>query len=291
MRTPRLATVAVVGAMLSLSNAASAVRSAARDQPLVFEVFHCSGVRCQEQWSAIFVSDPRGRHIRRLTAKADFRAPSWAPRHDRIAYERLDGVWIMDARGHRRRHIAKPSGTSAKPRWSPDGSKLVYGTGDAIAIVDLRSRTQRLLKPPLEWVDHLSGVDWSPDGKEIAFSGEAHLGDSDFALYLIHPDGSGFRQLLSIEGVDLAEPRWSPSGRRILFIWHRNRSTWLYLMNADGRRMRRLISISPDDEANWASDGRRVVHGHIRLLDLQTRTSRRLPMEICRREFCTDADW
>jgi len=36
-------------------------------------------------------------------------------------------------------------------------------------------------------------------------------------------------------------PRWSPDGKRLLYTWHRDRTTFLYLANADGSNARRLI--------------------------------------------------
>jgi Tol biopolymer transport system component len=60
-----------------------------------------------------------------------------------------------------------------------------------------------------------SQLSWSPDGREIAF------GTQDLYLSLVHPDGTGLRQInvdFGTAGVGGAfGPAWSPDGTRIVF--------------------------------------------------------------------------
>ena len=58
---------------------------------------------------------------------------------------------------------------------------------------------------------------WSPDGKEIAFYSDR---GGPYQVWTIHPDGSGLRQLVSVDGAANL-PTYSPDGTRMALscIW------------------------------------------------------------------------
>ena len=111
---------------------------------------------------------------------------------------------------------------------SPDGRSLAFvstrESGRArLWVMDIASRRAPLLTQG-------DGGDfrpaWSPDGKWIAFSSDrgSHAGHSpggfeklqSLAVYVIHPDGSGLRQVTRGRGV-AGSPRWSADGKRIFY--------------------------------------------------------------------------
>ncbi|MBC8646600.1 MAG: PD40 domain-containing protein [Thermoanaerobaculia bacterium] len=67
---------------------------------------------------------------------------------------------------------------------------------------------------------------WSPDDKQIAFSG-SRGGISD--LYIVNSDGKNLRQLTNDKYGDL-QPSWSPDGRRIAFASDRSPETDLSIL-------------------------------------------------------------
>lgn len=89
-------------------------------------------------------------------------------------------------------------------------------------------------------------------------------GRRNMDIYAICTDGSGRRRLTSRTGYDGA-PLWSPDGRQIAFISDRDGgprpggvpATYLYVMNADGTDVRRIIDRFVGN-FSWSPDGRRV---------------------------------
>jgi Tol biopolymer transport system component/imidazolonepropionase-like amidohydrolase len=96
-------------------------------------------------------------------------------------------------------------------------------------------------------------LDVSPDGRSIVFD---LLGD----IYTMPASGGSATRITSGSGFD-GQPRYSPDGRTIVFVSDRSGSENLYLIDADGKRLRPLTRganqayISPD----WTPDGQYVV--------------------------------
>ena len=105
---------------------------------------------------------------------------------------------------------------------APDGSQLTQLTTDGV--IDTNAR-------------------WSPDGQRIVFTrftGEVSEGGTDFELFLINADGTGFRQLtndvVTNESRRTSEANWSPDGRWMVIASQLLGAGGfdLYLMRADG---------------------------------------------------------
>jgi Dipeptidyl peptidase IV (DPP IV) N-terminal region/WD40-like Beta Propeller Repeat len=75
--------------------------------------------------------------------------------------------------------------------------------------------------------------DWSPDGSELAYTGEVNYGEQQ-DVFICNANGGGARQLTRRGG---AQPAWSPDGKYVAFI----RNNDLYVMRRDGRRLRLLV--------------------------------------------------
>src|SRR5262249_46937169 len=96
-------------------------------------------------------------------------------------------------------------------------------------------------------------LDVSPDGRTIVFD---LLGD----LYTLPIGGGKATRITSGQAFDTA-PRYSPDGRRIVFVSDRDGSDNLWLINADGSGARQLTKtewlgyVSPE----WTADGKFIV--------------------------------
>ena len=84
----------------------------------------------------------------------------------------------------------------------------------------------------------------------------------------MNADGSGQRRLVRdtwniptqpwVVG-NIGAPRWSPDGRRLLFVSRRDRNPEVYVVNADGSGQHRLTHApGTDSDPTWSPDGRKI---------------------------------
>ena len=82
---------------------------------------------------------------------------------------------------------------------------------------------------------------WSPDGRWIAFSMASTATGGLFELYLMHPDGSGVRQLTpTAGGLFSLHPTWSPDSSQLLFLRGGTSNvdlTDIWSINVDGSQL------------------------------------------------------
>jgi TolB protein len=96
---------------------------------------------------------------------------------------------------------------------------------------------------------------WSPRGDVIAFTSFQH-GRGD--IYVMHPDGTGKRQLMTDPAYDDI-PMFSPDGRRIAFVSSRSGSLQIWVMNADGSDQHQVTSSAGTNYfPTWSPDGSRI---------------------------------
>jgi Tol biopolymer transport system component len=96
--------------------------------------------------------------------------------------------------------------------------------------------------------------DWSPDGARIAFTGEV-------GLFVVRADG-GAPQKVASGSID--SPRWSPDSRRLAFerylTENGRRGSDIFVVGTDASPLRRLTFDLGHSSPTWSADGRRLAY-------------------------------
>jgi Tol biopolymer transport system component len=166
--------------------------------------------------ASLYTVRPDGSGLTKITSEPSFAThPRWSPDAQLIAYEGYDDgsiadVYVVAPDRSQRRLFASGS----VPSWSPDGRRIVYfstpllrrgayGTGSEVWTDSADAKQRRRLA---RFGCCLAGVwappVWSPDGRQIAFSGTPNGG-----TLVVHADGSGRKRISRMTAAALSWQR------------------------------------------------------------------------------------
>jgi Tol biopolymer transport system component len=246
--TAVLGLAAVVAAINAPSQRAAA--SKVRNGKISFWSDRAFGGRAQ-----IFVMNPNGTRQRRLTnlfsaKRGDFSSDGRRLVFDGRARETLFDfdIFVMNADGTGLRQLTRGPERDTQASWSPDGRLVSF------------VRVENESAAPSIWIVAADGSNahriagggsavWASNGKQLAVGG--------LGLTLMNPDGKRARTILAGECEVAA---WSRDGSRILFTRYRNGNPDVYLVRADGTRLRRLTRQPGEDyAADFSPDARKIL--------------------------------
>ena len=168
---------------------------------------------------------------------------------DHIVSEASGSIETMGPDGGNRERILG-LGRPSSPDWSPDGRRVAFVTDSgALFTMSAGGSDPRAVRRALTG-EHPS---WAPDGKRLAFITTA----GDVAIVAVA--GGGEPQIIASEG-EASSLDWGPEGT-IAFSSTLGGERFLYLVGADGRDLRALIS-APGVYADpaWSPDGAFVAY-------------------------------
>jgi uncharacterized repeat protein (TIGR01451 family) len=182
----------------------------------------------------------------------------------RLLFTRLVGdrmqLFTVATDGSDERPLAPSSGNAEFGAWSPDGTHVAFwrsplrchlqcGVTGELVVVDADGENATVVANDARE----PGVDWSPDGRWLAYISDGPGGGD---LFVTNVDGSGRRLLVALPGGE-GVPSWSPDGRRIAFANQDGPYRQLYIVDADGANLRQLTrSRAINSDPDWSPDGR-----------------------------------
>jgi Tol biopolymer transport system component len=114
-------------------------------------------------------------------------------------------IWILDLKTRKLRNLTgaapiqgdptKPDGFY-RPTWSPDGKWIAF-TSDRNT----------------EWKSHDKGAAWE------------HL--QELSVYIVHPDGTGFKHVAGNGEITVGSPKWSADGKKLIAYQGEVELSWL----------------------------------------------------------------
>ena len=193
-----------------------------------------------------------------------------------------DGRWLAfgwwQGRGGGRLYVRRTDAPNDPPRdlsgelgdveglaWAPDSRTLAFTTTAQAGRCTLWRVTLDGETP--QALAHCAAlftptVDWSPDGRSIAFSAEA---DGAGGLFAVAPDGSGLRRLSTAPPLAMPDhqPAWSPDGTRLAFVRQdpADGTRDVYEIASSGAAQRiTALRLYRLHGLTWAADGRDLVY-------------------------------
>ncbi len=223
--------------------------------------------------SGLVVSHPDGSAAKFLSALEGTNNPlpttgkrfAWSPDSKRLAFvHAVPGPETAEATGDPiviTRYLYKPDYDEGLTHFN-DNRRL------HIFVADIASGQ---IKQLTEGTHYEHSIDWSPDGREIAFVSNREPNEDQFFnydLFALNVSSGAMRRITATENAEY-QPRWSPDGKTIVYLGTRRgltdlettmEDTHVWLIDADGSNRRELTG-SVDNrqfDAGWSPDGKWV---------------------------------
>ena len=255
-----------------------------KDGPIVYDNFSPDSAS-----DDVFVTHADGGDVTDLTSssEADDIDPAISPNGRQIAFLSDRGgaatnfVYVMNADGTGVRKLGGGGFEQASPTWSPDGKKIAFSrcsheqegggqcTSAQIATISPNGRNLKVLTKGATTVTVDADPTWSPNGKTIVFQRRADFGY--VTLWSITADGKKLKRLLDDQSQLDHSPSFSPSGKQVVYATDTDGNESLYLINASGGNVHKLLDevTDPDDPGAqgegaespaFAPSGHRIVY-------------------------------
>jgi TolB protein len=181
-------------------------------------------------------------------------SPRFSPDGQRVVMSLQQGsnsnLYVMDLRSKAMTRLTDTAAIDTAPSYSPDGTRICFesdrgGTQQIYIMGAGGGAAQRISFGQGRYATPV----WSPRGDAIAFT---KMGQGDFAIGVMKPDGSGERILT--EGYHNEGPTFAPNGRVLMFFRDPggNSGPSLYTIDITGRNEQRVPTPGFASDPAWS---------------------------------------
>jgi Tol biopolymer transport system component/DNA-binding winged helix-turn-helix (wHTH) protein len=217
-------------------------------------------------------------------AKIDLRTQSITSGHEHVEFPSIspDGTRVVYAAqrpGEKDSHLyaqtangsspmaleAKPNTSDTYPVWSPNGTSIAFMRfNDNECKIHIVAATGGASRPVTScYKDTLAYFDWTPDSQYLITQDMPAGATADYWVLMTIRIADGYRHEIEYAhdaNSDDLNPHYSSDGRWIAFRRGQNPISDLFVMNANGKDLRRLTNIrSTITGFAWTSDSRNIV--------------------------------
>jgi Tol biopolymer transport system component len=189
----------------------------------------------------------------------EYLTPAWAPSGKRLAFDAGTRLAVMRSDGTGFRLLPQVTSDDGEPAWSPDGKRLVLSGAEEVGgesdlhVLELATGRARRLTS-----DGGRAPAWSSRGRIAFTKGGSPSRPGTGSVYSVRPGGADLRLLVR----RASHPAWSPRGTRLIVVRPRRTLTALWVVGADGRGLRRMVTPGADNPQQpcWSPDGREIAY-------------------------------
>lgn len=202
-------------------------------------------------------------------------------------------IWILPLDGGEAEPVTSAKSGVSAYQWSPEGKRILYTMTDPETPEEAKNRAEkrdmivvdsaykyahlytvtlargadgeRKVQRLTSGAMHVTGFDWSPDGKTVAFSCQSNTSLDNWQstdICTVPADSGAITPLVTWKGMDWA-PRYSPDGKSLAFLSDGGEPHWtryydVFVMPAKGGEAKKLVTeleCIPQQMVGWSSDG------------------------------------
>ncbi len=202
------------------------------------------------KFHTIWVANVNGSNAREILTHAYW--PALSPDGTRIAYYgrpegRSEGLYLANSDGGNQKQdpIVIGAGVCCMD-WSRDGNWIVYavsGRPNQPGGPLWKLKMDGFYQTRIELGVAGNGPAFSPDGKQIAYSG-SQPGSTQLGLMLVSADGGAPRQITTDNG---GNAQWSPRGDKLVYQARDGAGMQIFTVNPDGSGKKQMTRGSSND--------------------------------------------
>lgn len=210
--------------------------------------------------------DREGKEIAKVGEPGDYQDIVLSPDGKRVAASRhVDGnadIWVIDLERGLPTRFTFNAVVEDDPAWSSDGSSIIFTSNRDGGIRKFYRKlasgagNEELISDAVRVVN--TGIDWSPDGKNILYSSPGEGTGSDIWVAPLSGDAKPY-PLLQSEFTE-NHGRFSPDGRFFAYVSNESGREEVYVQNFPPAGGKWQVSTGGGDQPHWRRDGKELYY-------------------------------